>query len=156
MEQKILLYTDGACSNNGNRQNNRGGWAYVAVNELGNKITEKADEVRNTTNNRMELMAVIEGLKAFYKERVIVYTDSMYIVNCINDKWYAKWQTNGWKTKKGDVQNKDLWKTLLALVENFKDIEFKHVKGHSGNVFNEQDDTLATSMCVSEFNLITS
>ena len=100
----------------------------------------------NTTNNKMEMKACIESLKTLKKKDipVEVYTDSAYVCNCINQEWYVKWRSNGWKNSKKDpVENKDLWVEMLTLVETMEDIKFIKVKGHSGVELNELADQLA-------------
>ncbi len=95
----IEIYTDGACSGNQFR-NNTGGWGAILIS--GNKRKEIFGGEKDTTNNRMELMACIMGLRELKRDdsAVRLYSDSAYIVNCINNKWYAKWEKNGWKTAK--------------------------------------------------------
>lgn len=118
MESKLIeIYTDGACSGNQFRTNT-GGWGAILVS--GNKRKEIFGGEKDTTNNRMELTACIMGLRELKREDVVVrlYSDSAYIVNCINNKWYIKWEKNGWKTaKKEPVENKDLWEELLVFVK---------------------------------------
>ena len=107
---------------------------------------------RQTTNQRTELMAVIMGLREVKDDRlpVTIYSDSAYIINCINDQWFKKWQDNSWQTAdKKDVRNQDLWQELLSLYAWFcdgnREIEFCHVKGHSGDKNNDVADWLARS-----------
>jgi len=140
---KIVIYTDGACSGNQNKEN-IGGYGAVLMYKS-NKKEIFGGEI-NTTNNRMELKACIEALKTLKRNDipVVIYTDSAYLCNCINQQWYKKWRMNGWiNSKKKSVENKDLWIELLELVENFADIQFKKVKGHSGIENNELADSLA-------------
>lgn len=98
----------------------------------------------DTTNQRMELLAVIEGLKALKRPcRVTVYSDSAYLINGLEQKWYVNWRKNGWKNSKGEaVKNRDLWEQLLTEVERHQ-IYLQKVKGHSGHVYNERCDALA-------------
>ena len=137
------LWTDGSCIGNG-KENNSGGWSYIIVKE-GQIIDKRYGSASNTTNNRMEMQAVIEALKyalkeADFDENVIVCSDSAYVVNCIRDKWYRRWIANDWY----NVKNPDLWKEILSLYESFGDnITFKKVKGHKGVVNNELCDMLA-------------
>ena len=140
---KIIIYTDGACSGNQNSEN-IGGYGAVLIYKGHRK--EIYDGEKNTTNNKMEMKACIEALKTLKKKEigVEVYTDSAYVCNCINQKWYIKWKSNGWKNSKKDpVENKELWVELLDLVENLDDIKFIKVKGHSGVELNELADQLA-------------
>ncbi len=126
----VNLYTDGACANN-QSSTNIGGWGTVL--EYGEKVKTLHGGRRNTTNNVMELMAVIEGLKALKSKdlKINVFSDSAYVVNCFNQQWYQKWRINGWiNSSKKPVENKELWVELIDLVESFKDIDFYRVKGH--------------------------
>ena len=127
--KQINIYTDGACSGNQN-ENNIGGWGCIL--EYQGHKKELCGGEENTTNNRMELMALIEALKAL-KEKglsIRVFADSSYLVNCFKEKWYVKWQMNGWKTSgKAPVENKELWEELIELMKD-QDIKFYLVKGH--------------------------
>ena len=126
---KLKIYTDGACSNN-QEEVNVGGWG--AILEFGETRKELHGGEANTTNNRMELTAVIEALKALKKEglELDIFSDSSYVMNCFRDGWYIKWQQNGWMTsKKEPVENKELWQELIDLVFRQK-ISFYRVKGH--------------------------
>lgn len=140
---KIIIYTDGACSNN---QSNKNYGGYGAVLMYRDKVKEIYGGEKNTTNNIMEMMAVIKSLELLKRRDipVQVYSDSAYIVNCINNKWYVNWRENGWKTsKKTAVENKELWQKLLDLIESIKSFEIIKVKGHAGNEYNEIADELA-------------
>jgi len=143
MPEKIVIYCDGACSNNQQREN-RGGWA--AILRYKGKAREIYGAEANTTNNRMEIMACIQALEAI-KDRslpVEVFTDSAYLHNCLVQKWYQRWQRNGWLTAgRKPVENKDLWLRLLALKEAFPRITFHKVAGHSNIALNERADQLA-------------
>lgn len=138
---KIRIFTDGACSGNPGP----GGWAAVLL--LPNQRQEVSGAERNTTNNRMELKAVVESLKLALKlgyKKIDLYSDSAYVINAKNKEWLKKWLENGWKTKLGDeVKNKDLWQQLAYLLDKSHDIHFIKVKGHSGIKNNEHVDTLA-------------
>ena len=136
----IQMWTDGACSGNpGN-----GGWGVFIKLVDGNQIKLSGHE-QYTTNNRMEMLAVIEGLKYLKNySSVIIHTDSKYVLEGITN-WITNWKQNNWKSSnKKDVKNKDLWIELDTLVNKFK-IEWKWVKGHSGNVENDIADLLATT-----------
>ena len=136
----IQMWTDGACSGNpGN-----GGWGVLIKLVDGNQIKLSGHE-QFTTNNRMEMLAVIEGLKYLKNySSIIIHTDSKYVLEGITN-WITNWKQNNWKSSnKKDVKNKDLWIELDALVNKFK-IEWKWVKGHSGNVENDIADLLATT-----------
>ena len=133
----IKIYTDGSCLNNpGN-----GGWAAI-INDDG-KILEISGTEKNTTNNKMELMAPIKGLKKIdtYK-KIEIYTDSKYVKLGITE-WIHKWIRNKWQTsKKEDVKNKELWNELYNLNKSFE-INWIWVKAHAGNPLNEEVDLLA-------------
>ena len=133
----ITIYTDGSClTNPGN-----GGWAAI-INE-NNQIKKISGNVKNTTNNRMELLAPIKALKGIKTDsKIKVYTDSQYVKNGITE-WITIWLSNNWKTsKKEDVKNKDLWIELYNLTKSFN-IEWIWVKAHDGNSLNEEVDLLA-------------
>ena len=136
---KVVIFTDGACSGNpGN-----GGWgAYIEIDE---KKIELSGSENNTTNNRMELKAVISALAYLKKKRdIILFTDSKYVMKGIQE-WIKKWKTNNWKTsQKKTVKNKDLWVELDSLT-NKHSIQWEWVKGHSGNYGNEIADRLAVT-----------
>lgn len=141
---KIEIYTDGACKGNPGR----GGWAYIILEDEKIIAQKQGGPKEDTTNNRMELTAVIEGIKNLENsenKQINIYSDSAYIVNCFKQSWYLKWQKNGWKGgTNGTIQNQDLWKELIDLKEK-NNIEFIYVKGHSGNEFNELADSYASS-----------
>jgi len=143
MTEKIIIYCDGACSNNQHKVN-RGGWGAILLYQ--GKAKEIFGAERNTTNNRMELLACIQALEAVKNRSlpVEVFTDSAYLANCLVQKWYVRWQKNGWQTAgKKPVENKDLWLRLLALKEKFAQISFHKVAGHSHIALNERADELA-------------
>ena len=137
MEQTVYLYTDGACKGNPGT----GGWG--ALLRYGRHEKELSGGARDTTNNRMELTAVIEGLKALKrKSRVEICTDSQYVKNGM-ESWIRGWKKNGWKTSaKQPVKNEDLWRELDRLVAEH-DVVWIWVKGHAGHPENERADALA-------------
>ncbi|CEM61958.1 ribonuclease HI [Treponema phagedenis] len=142
-ESLIEVYTDGACSGNPGP----GGWAFVMVIDGKEPFTQSAGE-KLTTNNRMELAAVINALQAisqnYASARICLYTDSQYVKNGITE-WIQKWKKNGWKTaSKQPVKNQDLWLLLDKLSSELKP-EWNWVKGHAGNKFNELCDELAVA-----------
>lgn len=135
---RIEIFTDGACSGNPGK----GGWGAI----LRHKDIEKelSGAEMETTNNRMELTAVIEALKALKTKCIItLYTDSRYVMDGINE-WLPNWKKNNWKTtnKKSDVKNVDLWQVLDELVKQHE-IKWIWVKGHAGHIENERVDKLA-------------
>ena len=133
----IKIYTDGSCINNpGN-----GGWAAI-INDDG-KIKKISGSEKNTTNNKMELMAPIKALKIVDKNKKIqIFTDSKYVKLGITE-WIHKWVKNNWQTsKKEDVKNKDLWIQLHEITSSLN-IEWKWIKAHAGDLLNEEVDFLA-------------
>lgn len=125
----IHIYTDGACSGN-QLETNIGGYGAILV--YGKHEKEIYGGEINTTNNKMELLALIEGLKAIKKpnQTVYVYSDSSYLINCFKEKWYIKWQNNNWRTsQKTPVENQDLWEVLISLIAEHN-VTFYRVKGH--------------------------
>ena len=129
MGQILRMYTDGGCAGNQSDEN-LGGWG--AILEFGEHKKELYGSEANTTNNRMELTAVISAFQALNRDGVTVqvFTDSSYVANCFRQKWYAGWEKNGWKnSKKQPVENQELWQTLLALVRRHN-VTFYRVKGH--------------------------
>lgn len=134
----VDIYTDGACSGNpGN-----GGYCAILMYNGAEKVISGAE--KETTNNRMELLAVIKGLEAL-KERCIVnlYSDSQYVVDAFNKGWITSWIANGWKTAgKKEVKNVDLWQSLLELT-NTHTVNFIKVKGHADNEYNNRCDKIA-------------
>ena len=137
----IKLYADGGCRGNSNKEN-KGGWGvYLEYGEATKEL--KGGEI-NTTNNKMELTALIEGLKAIKNKDlpIEVYLDSAYVLNGITS-WISNWKTKGWKTASGKaVLNQELWMELDLEKSKFKNIKFIKVKGHSGNYGNEIGDRL--------------
>ena len=138
--KKVILYTDGACSGNPGQ----GGWGCLLQYNGAKKELSGFEE--NTTNNRMELMAVIKGLEALKEPcEVDIYSDSAYTVNAFLEGWIYSWQLNNWRTaNKKEVKNVDLWEKLLLLLEVHSVHWFK-VKGHADNEFNNRCDFLATN-----------
>ena len=135
---EVTIYTDGACSGNPGP----GGWASILM--AGGVKKELSGGEPDTTNNRMELMAVIEGLRALKRPcKVDIYSDSAYVVNAFEQNWIDKWVLNGWKNSaKAEVANSDLWKELISLTSMHK-VVFHKVKGHADNEFNNRCDKLA-------------
>lgn len=137
-EKEVEIYTDGACSGNPGP----GGWGVVLL-YRGHRRELSGGEP-HTTNQRMELTAAIEGLKALkHPCRVRLYSDSAYLVNAFNQKWLERWEKNGWQTvKKTPVENRDLWEQLYALTKIHR-VSWIKVPGHAGNKENEYCDKLA-------------
>lgn len=134
----IILYTDGACSGNPGP----GGWAALLMHGDYEKMLSGADP--NTTNNRMEMMAVIEGLKALQKPCLVrVHSDSAYIINAFTQGWIDNWIRRGWKkADKKPVENQDLWRDMMQAMERHT-VEWVKVKGHSDDVLNQRVDEQA-------------
>tara|TARA_B100001029_G_scaffold48833_1_gene38915 strand:+ start:180 stop:614 length:435 start_codon:yes stop_codon:yes gene_type:complete len=139
MNKKVDIYTDGACSGNPGP----GGWGVLI--EIDNENIELSGGDRETTNNRMELMAAIKALEEIDKDyEITLYTDSNYVKDGITS-WISNWKKNNWKTaSKKDVKNKELWIRLDEAIKD-KNISWVWVKGHAGNAGNEQADYLARS-----------
>ena len=146
-EQKnaeVVLFTDGACSGNPGP----GGWAYILRHPETGRETEASGCDPDTTNNRMELTAAVEGLKQLKRPtRVELVTDSVYVGTGLSD-WMPKWKKQGWKRKERGklvpVKNEDLWRELDRLAA-IHDVRFSHVAGHSGHPENERCDELAVA-----------
>jgi ribonuclease HI len=138
--KEVTIYTDGACSGNPGP----GGYGVVLLYQGHRK--ELSAGFKDTTNNRMEILAAIKGLESLKEKcRVTLYTDSQYLVNAIEKNWAQKWRANGWmRNKKEPALNADLWARLLKLCE-FHEIKFVWVKGHAGNPENERCDQLAVA-----------
>lgn len=136
--KQIEIYTDGACSGNPGP----GGWGAVLV--YNGKEKELSGSEKETTNNRMELTAVIMALNALNQPcDVKLTTDSKYVCDAVNKGWVYSWRKNGWKkSDKKPALNVDLWKELLSLLEKHE-VEFIWVKGHNGHKYNEICDALA-------------
>lgn len=136
------MHTDGSCLNNGNKAA-AGGWGVVSISD-GIETTFSGNEA-NTTNNRMEMTAVIKGLERLQVEgvEVVIYTDSKYVQKgCVS--WLKAWKGNGWRTSdRKPVKNQDLWMRLDEQLQRHR-VRFKWVKGHSGDHYNDLADALAT------------
>ena len=138
---KVELYTDGACSGNPGP----GGWAYILRHpETGTEREESGGEP-HTTNNRMELTAVIKGLEALRSRSVVeIYSDSQYVLNGLNE-WMENWKRKGWRTStKSPVKNVELWKELDQL-KRTHELRFNWIRGHSAHPENERCDRLAVA-----------
>jgi ribonuclease HI len=142
--ETLVIYTDGACSGNPGP----GGWAWAVA--PGGEPSGAGGELQ-TTNQRMEIHAVLDALQTYRAVSnehggpipIEIVSDSTYVVKCFNDRWWMKWERNGWKnSKKEPVANTDLWKPLIELVQS-GDVSFTWVKGHSGDRMNDLVDRLA-------------
>lgn len=139
---EVVLFTDGACSGNPGP----GGWAYILRHPASGKEKEQAGGLPSTTNNQMELQAVIEGLAALTRRTSVeVVTDSAYVANG-STKWMPGWKANGWRRREGKswkpVKNEEQWKRLDELLSRHR-VRFTHVLGHNGHPENERCDVLA-------------
>ena len=144
----VELWTDGACSGNPGP----GGWAAILVARHADGTTAKQVELSGgdpaTTNNRMELQAVIEGLRALRRPAAVtVHIDSSYVMDAITKRWHVGWKARGWKTAaKQPVKNRELWEALLEELERH-DVAWRKVRGHAGVELNERCDELAVAAC---------
>ena len=137
--KKVCIYTDGACSGNPGP----GGWA--AILSCMGREKELSGGERETTNNRMELSAVIEALSALKEPcEVELWTDSQYIARAINEGWLAGWKRRGWRRKEGELKNPELWQRLDALLGEHK-VTVNWLRGHDGQEQNERCDALAVA-----------
>jgi|MGYP000575335351 ribonuclease HI len=138
--EEITIYTDGACSGNPGP----GGWGAILM--MGDVRKEISGGSENTTNNIMELSAVIEALKLLKRPcKVNVFSDSAYVVNAFNQKWIYGWIKKNWRTAGGDsVKNKELWQELYSLTK-VHNVTFNKVKGHADNEFNNRCDEMAVA-----------
>lgn len=136
--KEVTIYTDGACRGNPGP----GGWAAILL--YGGHRKELSGAVTDTTNQRMELTAALEALKALKEPcRVKLYSDSAYLVNAFREGWIERWQENGWRTaKKEPVENQDLWQELVRVASQHQ-VEWVKVTGHSDNEENNRCDALA-------------
>lgn len=140
MLKKVTIYTDGACSGNPGP----GGWGAILM--LDDYKKEISGYSENTTNNIMEITAVLEAVKILkYECEITIYSDSAYVVNAFKQGWIYNWQKNNWRTAdKKPVKNQELWQELYAELSKHK-FDFVKVKGHSDNEFNNRCDYLATN-----------
>lgn len=138
--KKVILYTDGACSGN------PGPGGYGAILIYNGVEKEISGGEKNTTNNKMEMMAVIKGLEMLKEPcEVEVYSDSAYVVNSIEKGWIYSWKKNGWKkADRKEVKNIDLWERLLKQIE-IHNVTFKKVKGHANDELNNRCDRIAVA-----------
>jgi ribonuclease HI len=142
--KKIEIFTDGACSGN------PGPGGYGAILKYGDQIKELSQGFKRTTNNRMEMRALIAALQSLKEKcQLEIYSDSKYIVDAVNNGWAKRWRANGWKrNKKEKALNPDLWAQLLDLLDEHT-FTISWVKGHAGHYENERCDDLAVQACSS-------
>ncbi len=148
--EEIVIYCDGACSGN-QFKGNKGGWG--AVLSYKGSVKEIRGGEKNTSNQRMELMSCIAALECLRGKGlpVVVYSDSAYLINGMQQRWYERWEANGWLNyRRKPVENRDLWERLLRLVR-MHNVVFRKVAGHSGVTQNERADQLAR-MAIAELN----
>ena len=141
---EVVLFTDGGCSGNPGP----GGWAFLLRHPESGKEMERSGAERETTNNRMEMTAVIRGLEVLTRpSRVELISDSTYVGKGISE-WMPKWKANGWRRRVGkgfaEVKNEDLWRQLDELLTRHH-VKFTHVRGHAGHPENERCDTMAVA-----------
>jgi ribonuclease HI len=130
----LVVYTDGSCSVNPGP----GGWAWAV-----DRVRYASGSVPSTTNQRMEIQAAFEAIKVLTGP-VEVVSDSTYVVNCFRDRWWQGWLSRGWtNSQRKPVANRDLWEPFIELVRMRRDVTFRWVKGHNGDVMNEFVDQLA-------------
>jgi len=143
MADKYIVYTDGGCDSN---PGGRGGYAAIILKDTIPMFVTGYEN--NTTNQRMELKAAIIGLKFIGRPSEIkLFSDSAYVCNCFQSKWYEAWEKNGWKNaKKEPVANKELWEILIKLVKFHESVEFIKVKGHANDLLNNKCDENATDI----------
>ena len=135
-DERVVVYTDGSCEPNPGP----GGWAAIILD--GEKETILKGSEKKSTNNRMEMTAALEALKVVNsKRRVRLFTDSQYLKNGV-ETWMKNWKANNWKRKGGKLANVDLWKQISGEIEQRR-IEWRWVKGHNGNPYNERVDRIA-------------
>ena len=143
---QVELFTDGGCSGNPGP----GGWAFILRHPASGKEIERSGGEKETTNNRMELLAVVRGLEALTKpSHVKLMTDSVYVGKGLSE-WMPKWKANGWRRREGtqwkEVKNEDLWRELDQLIHRHK-LTYIRVAGHSGHPENDRCDELAVAAC---------
>ena len=143
---EMEIYTDGSAKTLG-RNLSFGGWGFIAVRDC-KEVCRDHGGINNTTNQRMELEAIRQALlyaaaNRRKNERVIIYSDSAYAVNCYLKEWYLNWQSNGWyNSQKKPVANRDLWEQIIPFFDSFW-YDFKKVEGHAGVMWNEECDRIA-------------
>ena len=156
---KYKIYTDGACKKNG-KKGAMGGWAYAIFDEEGTLLLAHTGHEDGTTNQRMEITAILEACKmvATLNENESLYSceinsDSAYCINCYKEQWYSRWESNGWKTASREpVKNKELWQELTPFFKDCR-FSFNKVRGHSDCAENNLVDELAQRAAISDDNI---
>lgn len=142
MKPEFEIYTDGACIGNGLKEN-IGGWSFVFVNNDKN-FFEAVGIAYNTTNNRQEMLAVLNSLRCCVEHDIVsfvIYCDSQYVVNGVND-WMNGWKKKNWLRKGELIPNADLWQEIYEIKKHFQSVDLRWVRGHNGNKWNEYADQL--------------
>ena len=141
--KEIIIYTDGGCRGNDSQKENVGGLGVVMLYPAKGAVKEYKEGFLNTTNNKMEIMAVIKGLELLKEKcKVTIHSDSAYVVNAFKLGWLESWKKNGWtRGKSGELKNKDLWMRLDEL-SKLHHITLEKVKGHSTDKYNNRADEL--------------
>lgn len=146
--KRIYIYTDGACRGNGKTETS-GGWAFLVKNEDQTIIFSDSGIVKNTTNQRMELLAAINALSYVSKEfsgeyEYYLFSDSAYLINCYQQNWWKNWLKNNWlNSKKEPVKNRELWESLIPYFKQDQVFHFVKVKGHANDEWNNYVDKMA-------------
>lgn len=141
MARRILIYADGSAG-----KDSSGGWGAVLL-YGSRKIEISGGVLQGTTNQQAEIVACIVALRKIKKDRrykVLIRSDSAYVVNCFREGWIKNWRRKEWRHKGGERPNRAYWETLESLVE-LHDVEFEHVRGHAGDKYNERADELAVA-----------
>jgi ribonuclease HI len=148
MSETVTVVTDGACAGNG-RDDSRGGWAAIVLAPGRDEVVRTGGEFPST-NNRMELTAAIEGLRAAPEgSDVELVTDSAYLANAIRQRWIENWQRRGWRTAdRKPVANRELWELLIAEMARHRTVRTTLVRGHAGHPANERADRLAQEAAI--------
>jgi ribonuclease HI len=139
IQRRLKVYTDGAFTS----KTQVGGWAWAVASDPPGAGREDSGQAVSTTSQRMEMTAALRAVQTFEDWPICIVSDSAYVVNCFEDRWYVSWKRNKWRTKAGrEVANRDLWEELIPLVLKSR-TRFLKVKGHSGNPMNDYVDQLA-------------
>lgn len=151
---RIKIYTDGSCRGNGKDNGGQGAWGFIVVDENGALLYKTAEGVKNTTNQQMELMAAARACgwsQQYYGPftDIQIISDSAYLINCVNQHWYDKWETNNWiASNKQPVKNKELWEELIPYFRT-ANYSFTKVQGHAGDKYNCMIDEMVQGITAS-------